>query len=94
MVDQALGLKDYNDLQGVKIFPNPFNQFKIIEYENQNGEHHNLTLFDIHGQQIRAINNIRTNKIRIEKDNLSSGIYFFQLQNKWKTIAKGKLIIE
>ena len=41
---------------------------------------------------MRIINNNTTSKIKIEKGNLTSGIYFIQLFNDRQIISNGKLI--
>jgi len=37
---------------------------------------------------------IYSNQIRIEKNNLTEGLYFFQLQDSFGVIGTGKLMIE
>ena len=47
----------------------------------------------MYGQKIKTINNITGNKIKIDRDNLPSGIYFIRLTQDNKTIITDKLII-
>jgi len=45
------------------------------------------------GNKVRHINNINTSQIIIKRDNLSSGVYFYQLSMKNDILGRGKLII-
>lgn len=83
-------LNDYN----ITAFPNPFSNFTTIKMEHPNISNHNLTLYNEQGQIVRTINNNNTNTIVIEKNNLPSGLYFFQITHKKKVVANGKLIAE
>ncbi len=78
----------------VNIFPNPFNQYTIFEFENPKNENHTLTIYDPQGRLVRKISDITTNKIEIDRQNLSSGLFFFQLKKDRQIIKTGKLAIE
>lgn len=77
-----------------KLYPNPTNQFATLEFDNSKMGNCILTLFNIFGQIVLTVDGITSDKIVIERQNLSSGLYFFRLDTESKTIAKGKLIIE
>ena len=76
------------------IYPNPTNQFATVEFNNPTKQNCTLTLCDLRGQIVRTINNISTDKVEIERQNLASGLYFFQLRTDSQIIATGKLTIE
>ena len=75
------------------LFPNPTKQKATLDFSNPTKDNFTLTLYDIQGRLTRTINNITADRIEIEKQNLSSGFYFYRLQSD-KKIATGKLIIE
>ena len=83
-------LNTYN----ISAFPNPFYDFTTIKIEHSNINNHNLTLFDEQGQIVRTIPQINKDTIVIEKKNLPSGLYFFQITNEEKIVGSGKLILE
>ena len=85
---------DENERKQIRIYPNPFTESTIIEFENNNSENYFLEIFNNLGQKVRRIDNIRTNKIIIEGGNLNSGIYFFQLKNDSGISQTGKLVVE
>jgi len=77
-----------------KIYPNPFYDRTVMEFSNPKQENHTLTLYDLQGRLVRTITEITTGQIIIEKDNLISGLYFFQLRNYSQVCASGKLTLE
>jgi hypothetical protein len=81
----------YNEQQ-VLIYPNPFNYSATIQFNSTlvNAE---LNIYNLYGQKIKTINNISGDKIKIDRENLSSGIYFIHLTQDNKTITKDKLVI-
>lgn len=88
----AIGIAE--NIQGAdfNIYPIPFS----IETEltlNENLEKATLTVYNSFGQQVKEINNISGKAIKIQRDNLSNGIYFIRLTQDNKVILADKLII-
>lgn len=79
-------------VEKINIYPNPFNQFTTIEFENLKAEEFIFILYDFRGQECLKINSCAS-KIILERKNLLSGGYFYQLTNNRKIIASGKLIV-
>lgn len=91
----VLGFNEINlKLKLLTVYPNPFTNLTVIEFENKKKEKHTLTLYNITGQLVQQIDNIITRKIEIERKNLTAGFYFFKLQNSNEIVGTGKLIIE
>ncbi len=78
----------------IKIFPNPFGASTTIEFDNKKNEKYSLRIYNTTGQRVRKIENIITGKIKIERENLKSGLYFFQLMNNRHSFGSGKMMIE
>jgi len=78
----------------VRVAPNPFSDFTKIEIENyKEGEIFNLKIFDAMGKEYYS-REISQKKFVLQKKDLSTGIYFFQLQNIQEGIKHvGKLIV-
>ncbi len=74
------------------ISPNPTNSSVIIQF-NSTINNAEIILYDLYGQEIKAIKNISGDKIKINRDNLPSGIYFIRLTQDNKIIAMKKLLI-
>ncbi len=85
-----------NDLPKLNVFayPNPFTEYTTIEMNDSKNREFSMKLLNSQGQIIRSINNITVGQIRIERDNLASGLYFFQLSTDRQLVAAGKLIIK
>ena len=79
---------------GIKVYPNPFNAYTTIEFKNLKKEKHTLTIYNSLGQLVRQFDNISNGQIRIERDNLTNGLYFFQLRTDSEIIGNRKFIIE
>lgn len=75
----------------VIIYPNPFSSSTIVstKIELKNGD---LIIYDVIGQEIKRIKNIHGQHIIINRDGLTSGIYYYQLTEGNKVISTGKLI--
>lgn len=76
------------------IYPNPFSDYTVFEFENQKNEKHNLSIYDLQGRLVHTINNITTEQLEIKRNNLRSGHYFFQLRTARQVRATGKLIVD
>ena len=86
----------YNDLPTLNVlaYPNPFTEHTTIELNDSKNREFSMTLLNSQGQIIMSINNITAGQIRIERDNLASGLYFFQISTGGQFVAAGKLIIK
>lgn len=94
-ISAVTGLKEnIKSSQDVNAFPNPFNSFTTIKFNNPDHKKHLLTIFDLSGKTTRQINNITTEEIMINRGDLPGGAYFFQLENEVEIIGYGKLLIE
>lgn len=76
------------------IYPNPFDEHCILSFENPKNEKRTLTLFNTTGQVVQQTDNITTEQVKIEKENLSDGLYFYQLRTDKEVYATGKLMIK
>ena len=80
---------EINDInKQINVYPNPFST--QITLTLSNNEQTTITLYDIFSQQI--LQKILSNSSIINTEQLSDGIYFYQLRNDKGTIKTGKLI--
>ena len=75
-----------------KIYPNPFNSFVKI-YFNKPLDNAELMIFNLFGQEVKKITNFSGQEIQLSRNDLSSGIYFLGIEEKFKIITIGKLVI-
>ena len=78
--------------QLIRIFPNPFSD-KTILFLPQNDPGLSFTLYDVLGAKVKQIDGINSQQIIIKRNNLSSGVYFYQVSRKNEVIGRGKLIV-
>jgi hypothetical protein len=89
-----VGIQEENIFSPVWVFPNPFSQSAIIQW---NIKDKNLTvkIFDLTGGVVFEKKQVTGNNFTIEKGNLVSGIYFYELISEENNLSlfKGKIII-
>jgi hypothetical protein len=76
----------------VIVYPNPFSSTATIEI-SYNMYNASLMVFNIFGEIVKHQCNLNGRIIQVNKNNLSRGVYFFQLQENAK-ILTGKFIVE
>lgn len=76
------------------VYPNPSSELAVIKFNNTLKENCTLIVSTMQGQVVRTITNITQEKVEIERQNLVSGLYYFQLRTDKRVVATGKLIIE
>ncbi len=70
---------------GMQLFPNPANDFVVVQYQLANSESIKFEILDITGKTITTIGNSKSSKglhvevINLKRYNLSKGIYFVSL---------------
>lgn len=80
----------------ISIFPNPFSSYCTLKFVNQvpsNEQVFSFQLYDVFGKLISQTS-IYENETRIEKGDLSPGIYFYSVFDKTSNVGKGKLVVE
>lgn len=84
--------KDFNTQDTFLQFPNPFsNQTTILFTMEQNETL--IKIVDMFGKEIKTIN-FSGKQLVIQKDELSSGIYFLIVANKFRTSTTRKMIVQ
>lgn len=81
-LNSSLGVES-NQQINEKIYPNPFQSYFNIEFSDN--ENHTIKLYDVAGREIYQ--STGNEYLKIEKENLESGIYFLQIDTR-KELAK------
>ncbi len=94
-----VSVSELNGSSTATVFPNPFHAHAIVEITSH--EFNGSAVFiltDLHGRNVKYIDGIIVSvvpaKIFIDRNDLSSGIYFYAFQTAAGIICKGKLAIE
>lgn len=74
------------------IFPNPFVTTATILFDK---EVHNatFTLYNLLGEKVETISGINGESVQVDRGNLKSGIYFYEVIEKGNRIVRGKAVI-
>ncbi|MCH8905090.1 MAG: T9SS type A sorting domain-containing protein [Bacteroidetes bacterium] len=80
----------------INTYPNPFSTFTTIEIPEgyKNGKKLSFGLYNLMGREVKRIEEITSDKIKINRDNLSPGLYFYKLEERDQIIATGKVVIQ
>jgi len=86
--------KIYDTEISVSVYPNPFNSTTTFEIRGID-ESKSLTfeLYNIIGEQVKVISNIRDNKFIISRENLQGGIYIYKINSDNGLIGVGKIAV-
>lgn len=82
-----------NPLSEVKAFPNPMSEMSIITIPENIGAV-DLKLFDLLGNEIRSMTNIREQQIQLDRGQLPAGMYVYFLEEETGNSHSGKIIVE
>ncbi len=78
--DVTAGMKAVSDNQDIRIYPNPFHESALVEFENPSHECFRLTLTDLSGKVVRIINEITAHSIELKRELLSPGLYIIEMR--------------
>jgi hypothetical protein len=76
----------------ISVYPNPFYSSGVIRF-NSIIKKAELKIYDIYGKKIKTINEISGDELKLDRDNLSSGLYFIILTQDNVINATYKLMI-
>ncbi len=87
-----------NDYSLNQNYPNPFNPTTVISYQIPNSEFVTLKIYNILGSEIATLVNNKqsagTYKVNFDASNLTSGIYFYQIQAGEFTQVRKMLLLK
>lgn len=89
-----VNVEEIQSVYNVSVYPNPFNQTTTLKFENPKKDNFKLSIYNMYGQIIHAIDKITSDEIVIERKNMTSGFYFFHLESDNKIQIVGKIIAE
>lgn len=96
--DGLVGIEEKNKERGIDltVYPNPFSgmtTLKIIPQDGKAIQDYELKIYDLPGKEVKKyeIKNIKT---EIPRDDLPSGMYFYQVKTGKDFISSGKLIVQ
>jgi uncharacterized repeat protein (TIGR01451 family) len=88
-----LAFKKISSQNYLNVFPNPFKEATTITM-HQELEDAELLIYSVLGQEMGRMKKISGNEIKVNRNNLASGVYSFKIIQNQTIISNGKLIIE
>lgn len=80
--------------QNLMLYPNPIKTSAILEIDRQIVlEKAELYIYDLCGRMVKTIL-IPQHKITFHKDNLSGGMYFYEVLNNFGILQSGRIVVE
>jgi hypothetical protein len=87
------GISNYVSIgYSVSVLPNPFSSYTILRTDKILNDA-NLIIYNSFGQTVKQIKNISGQTFTLQRDNLSSGLYFLQLTQDNKILTTDKIVI-
>ncbi len=90
----ATGIATIDSYMPSSFYPNPMSSEATISFPNADHQNYFLSLYELTGRRTSPVQSTLSNTFSIERKNMQSGIYFYELTNSDKTkVAKGKFIV-
>jgi len=74
-------------------YPNPMEDFALLKFEGPIEAPYVLRVLDVKGKGIATLKGT-SREIRINRNYMPSGLYFFELEVKNQRVASGKFIVK
>ena len=88
------GITDPPNSIQFKMYPNPLIDYTSIEFENPKRINYTLSIHNIQGKIVRSIHNITSGKVRVERKDLTAGLYFVRLRDENASLTVHKLLVK
>jgi hypothetical protein len=91
----AVGVEEANVVENITVYPNPFTDHAIIEVEMTNYNQRKniqLNVYDLSGRVVYSKTGLTNNRFIVPGNELSSGMYSFELLLENTQLGRGKLI--
>ena len=88
----TIGIPKIDEVISHSISPNPFTSFATITFE-RTLNNAMISIYNIYGEKVLSRSGIVDNKFIVERNNLSSGVYLFVVEQNGSTVSRGKLSI-
>ncbi len=90
---RTVGIQEQNSSISIRIFPNPFSDFTIVQLQGLKGKW-SWTLYNSIGQTVQFVDNIAESQLKIEKGDLIAGVYMYQVRKEKQVVSTGKLMLK
>ena len=81
-IDSTVSIVE-NEALDIKIYPNPFEHYTTVEFDNPQNDIYFIRLFDIRGRLVHQ-RKVNDEKVVIYKNQLNEGIYYLEIEGNYK----------
>jgi len=89
-----IGIAELADNKNWSLYPNPSTNSCVLTFSNPSSRSHRLEIFNSIGNLVAVQNNISTQKLTINSNELGSGVYFFRLISSRDVIVSGSFVVQ
>jgi hypothetical protein len=87
------GINENNNENALNVYPNPCSEIINFQLENIPKNNCRIIISDTYGKMLRNIEIKEKMSFSVTTEELSSGMYFYELINAEKSLSKGKFLI-
>ncbi len=78
----------------IEVVPNPFSDFTTFNFKSTEPRNYSIEVYDLCGKKIKQFTNITSARFQMNSEDMSKGMYFYQITQGEKEFAKGKLLVQ
>ncbi|MBL6657326.1 MAG: T9SS type A sorting domain-containing protein [Flavobacteriales bacterium] len=67
----------------IRVYPNPFENYTAVEFDNPQSEHYTVKLIDVRGRLVHH-QEVITERLVIYRNQMQRGIYYLEVDGKRK----------
>jgi len=89
--DESVDEKNYE--KNIIVYPNPFTDITTLSFSEPLLKA-SLIIYDIFGKEVKRLENLNGNEIRLSRNGMSKGMYFFRAIEGNIDVGKGKMVVD
>ena len=78
----------------LSLYPNPMSESSTLKINNRFNAAISVQLIDPSGKMVRNYGSVTTDKLLIDRNGISAGMYFVQISDKDRILTREKLIVQ
>ena len=94
VIGNPQSISDMDDVYSVRLIPNPFAENAVLKIEGGTVANVEVRIADLFGCLVRVLKTNADGNATIERGNLPSGMYIYELIAKGRQIGKGKMMVK
>src|SRR5690606_18192332 len=90
--DMSIGLKEVQNVQNFKLYPNPAQNLLHLEYNHKLSGNESLIIYNMKGEQVYKTR-LEEQSQTINIESLSNGLYFYNFSLNGNVLSYGKIVV-